>query len=186
MTEPRIPMLDPDATRVAAEEAGIPTTHLNVFRVLLNHPHLARSLYRLLATLLWHGQLDARLRELVIMRIGWRTGSVYEWTQHWQIARDLGVTEEDLLAVRDFPDDGRFGPAERAVLTATDETLDAGAISRATWQECAAHLPMEHLLELVVAIGNWRMFSSLLRSLEVPLENGVDPWPPDGKASKAP
>ena len=39
------------------------------------------------------------------------------------------------------------------------------------------------LLELVVAIGNWRLFSSLLRSLEVPLEEGVAPWPPDGEAS---
>jgi hypothetical protein len=37
------------------------------------------------------------------------------------------------------------------------------------------------LIELVVAIGNWRLFSSLLRSLEIPLEDGVAPWPPDGK-----
>ena len=35
-------------------------------------------------------------------------------------------------------------------------------------------------LEVVIAIANWSMFAQLLRSLDVPLEEGVDPWPPDG------
>ena len=46
--------------------------------------------------------IDARLRELIIMRIGWRQGSVYEWTQHWRVARMLEIPEEDLVAVRDW------------------------------------------------------------------------------------
>ena len=36
--------------------------------------------------------------------------------------------------------------------------------------------------QLVVAIGNWTMFSQLLKSLRVPLEVGVEAWPPDGQA----
>lgn len=39
---------------------------------------------------------------------------------------------------------------------------------------------IDALVELVVAIGNWRLFSSLLRTLGVPLEDGIAPWPPDG------
>jgi alkylhydroperoxidase family enzyme len=188
MTQPRVAVLDSEAARAAAASVGVPEVmaDLNIFGVMLNHPYLAKALHRLLATLLWHGQLDARLRELVIMRLGWRTGSVYEWTQHWRVARDIDVSEADLLAVRDWQAAGSFGELEQAVLAATDETLDDGAISAQTWQRCAAHLPTEHLLELVMVIGNWRMVSSVLRSLEVPLEDGVDPWPPDGQAPKAP
>jgi hypothetical protein len=33
----------------------------------------------------------------------------------------------------------------------------------------------------VTAIGNWRLFSSLLQSLDIPLEEGVEAWPPDGR-----
>ena len=45
----------------------------------------------LLQTLLFTGNaLDPRLRELLILRIGWRTGAVYEWTQHWRFAGDMG------------------------------------------------------------------------------------------------
>ena len=32
------------------------------------------------------------------------------------------------------------------------------------------------------AIGAWRMISSILQSLQVPLEEGVASWPPDGRA----
>ena len=34
---------------------------------------------------------------------------------------------------------------------------------------------------MVAAIGNWRMISSILRSLEIPVEEGTASWPPDGK-----
>ena len=71
---------------------------------------------------------------------------------------------------------------DRAVLRATDETLDDGRISDATWTECCRHLTTdEERIELVIAIGHWQLFSTLLRSLEIPLEPGVAPWPPDGR-----
>jgi len=183
-TDPRIPMLDPGAAHDAGEAVGVPSimTELNVFRVLLRHPKPAAAVHGLLSSMLWNGRLDVRLRELVIMRVGWRTGSVYEWTQHWRVARDLGVPEPDLLAVRDWRTNDSFGDVERAVLAATDETIDDGRISASTWRACAAHLDDQQLVELVLAIGNWRFISSVLESLEVPLEDGVDPWPPDGVA----
>jgi alkylhydroperoxidase family enzyme len=183
MSDPRVPLLPQHVSRETAEQAGLPEAiaDLNVFRALLHHPSLAKRVNDLLMTLLFRGRLDARLRELVIMRIGWATGSVYEWTQHWRVARQLGVSHEDLLAVRDWRDYTAWSAADRAVLAATDETLERGVISAETWAECAAVLPsVEEQLELVSAIGTWRMISQLLRSLEIPLEDGVPPWPPDG------
>jgi alkylhydroperoxidase family enzyme len=106
---------------------------------------------------------------------------VYEWTQHWRVARMLEIPEEDLVAVRDWKASDRFDRADRAVLAATDETLGGGAISEPTWAELEATVPDDRArLEVVLAIANWSMFAQLLRSLEVPLEEGFDPWPPDG------
>lgn len=180
----RVAMLPVEEARRAAEAAGLPAMFgpLSVFRILLRHPDLARAVADLLQLLLAGKHLDGRLRELVILRIGWVTGSVYEWTQHWRIARLMEIPEEDLLGVRRWQEHAGFGPADRAVLAATDETLETGTISPATWRECEAHVGgPEALLELAVAIGNWSLFSSLLRSLDVPLEEGVEPWPPDGR-----
>ena len=47
---------------------------------------------------------------------------------------------------------------------------------------CCKHLESEaERVELVIAIGNWSLFAQLLKSLQVPLEEGVQPWPPDGR-----
>lgn len=184
MTRPRVDPLDAAPAKQAAADAGIPDymADLSVFRVLLRNQAVARGLNGLLAALLWEGVLDHRLRELVIMRIGWVTGSVYEWTQHWRVAVSLGVSPDDLLAVRHGPDHPAFGPVERAVLGATDDVLSTGQVSAPSFEACRTHLDDAALVELVAVIGNWSMFSSLLRSLEVPLEDGVEPWPPDGVA----
>jgi len=179
----RVEMLSIEESRAAAESAGLPAMFapLSVFRILLRDRELARAIGDLLQLLLRGRHLDGRLRELVIMRIGWATGSVYEWTQHWRVARMMEMSEAEILGVRNWRKHPDYGPVERAVLAATDETLEHGTISASTWRECEAHLENpEALVELVVAIGNWRLFSSLLRSLEVPLEEGTAAWPPDG------
>jgi len=179
----RIQMLSIEDSRKAAEQAGVPVrfADLSVFRTLLHRPAIAKATADLLLAN-FSSELDHRLRELVIMRLGWATGSVYEWTQHWPIALRIGATEDDLLGVRDWRSHDGFGPAERAVLAATDETLADGTISDETWNACVEHVSPEPaiLLELVSAIGLWRMVSGLLRSTDVPLEDGVAPWPPDG------
>ncbi len=186
MTTPRIPLLPLAEAKAAADEAAVPDymAELSIFQVLLNHPPLARAINDLLATMLWHGDLEPRLRELVIMRIGWLTGCDYEWTQHWRVASRLGVTPDDLVAVRDWQSYAGFGAAERAVLAATDDVVRDGVISERSWVACASELNggATVLLELVTAIGAWRMVASLLQSLAVPLEQGVSGWPPDGRA----
>ncbi|WP_122442698.1 carboxymuconolactone decarboxylase family protein [Mycobacterium attenuatum] len=184
MKPARVPQLAVDEAKAAADEAGVPDymAELSIFQVLLNHPRLARAFNDFLATMLWHGALDPRLRELAIMRIGWLTACDYEWTQHWRVASGLGVSADDLLGVRDWQSYEGFGPAERAVLAATDDVVRKGAVSADSWAACERELHGDTtvLIELITAIGAWRMVASMLRSLEVPLEEGVSSWPPDG------
>src|SRR5208283_1138673 len=161
MKPARIPLLPVDEAKAAADEAGVPDymAELSIFQMLLNHPRLARTFNDFLATMLWHGSLDPRLRELVIMRIGWLTACDYEWTQHWRVASRLGVTRDDLLGVRDWESHAGFGPVERAVLAATDDVVRDGSISQQNWAACERELRGDAavLLELVTAIGAWRM-----------------------------
>lgn len=184
--EPRVPMLSVEDARKTAAEHGLPEqmAPLNVFRILLHNPPVAKELASTLRTLLFQGNsLDARLRELIIMRIGWKMGSVYEWTQHWRVARQLDIPERDLVAVRDWRSADILSSLDKAVMQAVDETLDDGMISDASWAEIAKGITgAAERVELVVAIGNWTLFAQLLKSLRVPLEEGIGAWPPDGKA----
>jgi 3-hydroxyisobutyrate dehydrogenase-like beta-hydroxyacid dehydrogenase len=93
-----------------------------------------------LIQLLENNKLDTRLRELMIMRIGWVTGSAYEWTQHWRVATTAGVPPEDVLAVRDRRRSELLTPADKAILAATDECLEGKSISDAAWADVVKHV----------------------------------------------
>jgi alkylhydroperoxidase family enzyme len=180
--------LEADAARTAADDVGLAEAFsaLSIYQVLLRHPQLARAIDKPLVQLLFRNRLDARLRELAIMRIAWLTACCYEWTQHWRVARDLDIDEADLLGVRDWAQHDGFGVAESAVLAATDETVRDGAMTDATWDASRNALEDDEqaLLELVAVIGWWRMIASMLESLRVPLEPGTEPWPPDGQGPR--
>ena len=179
----RVPLVPIEETLKIAERLGLPERNARggAFRTLAHNPDLVKAVYGQLLQLLLHNKFDTRLRELMIMRIAWVTGSEYEWTQHWRVATTAGIPADDILAVRDWRASTRLTAADRAILTATDESLAGQTISDATWAEVTHYVtsPAEQV-EFVVALGNWTLFSILLRNLGVPLEEGVTPWPPDG------
>lgn len=186
MTSPPVPLLGPEAAVEAARQAGVPEymADLNVFRVLLRRPRVGRAVNDLIAALIFKGALEPRLRELIIMRLGWLTGSSYEWGQHWAFCERAGLPAEDIAAVRAWEGHDGFDDADRAVLAATDEAMSLGYLQPATRERCLAAVggDPDLLLEIVAAIANWRMVAFVLRSLDVPLDDDLGLWPPDGRA----
>lgn len=184
MSAQRIQMIELKEARQIAEKLEMPTqfADLNIFRTLFHNPSLGKAIGELLLTLLFRSSLDPRLRELVIMRIGWSTASEYEWTQHWTIAlAQFGCSEKDLLEVRRWRESDHFDDPERAVLNATDEIVQTGTLSESGWQACVKTQPQDVTrVELVASIATWHLISQLTRSLDIALEDGVAPWPPDG------
>lgn len=184
----RVPMVSAERAREIGAAAGLPErrTQSEAFRTVANNPGVAGVAFNQLLQLLENNTLDFRLRELMIMRIGWVTGSVYEWTQHWRVATTGGLPPEDILAVRDWRGSDRLTAADRAVLAATDECLSGGSISDAVWAEVAKAIPdPAQQVEFIVAMGNWMGFSLLFRTLRIPLADGLAHWPPDGVPSPA-
>jgi 4-carboxymuconolactone decarboxylase len=185
MTECRVDILPLDEAKETAKAVDmIPAfAELNIFRVMLHRPKTAKALSDLLVSLLFGGELDDRLRELLIMRIGWSTGSDYEWTQHWRIAREqFGCTDQDLLELRgDWRTSTHFGEDEKTLLAAVDELLEQGTLSADLASQCLERFGRNATIELATAVGAWRLVSKVTNSLQIPLESGIASWPPDGK-----
>src|SRR6195952_1982557 len=184
----RVPMVSLERARELGDAMGMPArrTTSEAFRVVANNPGVARVAFGQLMQLLENNKFDTRLREMMIMRIGWVTGSAYEWTQHWRGATTVGGPPADILAGGALPKSDRLSAADKAILTATDECLAGNSISDAVWAEVAKHVPdPAHQVEFIIAMGNWMSFSLLFRTLRIPLADGLAVWPPDGLASPA-
>ncbi|MCH5677573.1 carboxymuconolactone decarboxylase family protein [Streptomyces gilvus] len=182
----RLPLLSPAAARAAAEEVGIDPAYLTqpIWTMLLARPKYARALYGVLTDLLFRTTLPVRLRELLIMRIGWTTAAEFEWAQHWEVATRAGVDPADLLAVRDWQGSDRFAEADRAALAAADEVVERGEVGDRSWRALRQHFSESEQLELIAVLATWHHVSVLVRSLRVPLDDGMTAWPPDGVAPK--
>src|SRR5260370_27087721 len=96
----RVPVVSLERARELGEAVGMPArrTQSEAFRTVANNPGVARVAFSQLMQLLENNKFDTRLRELMIMRIGWVTGSAYEWTQHWRGAATAGNTPPGFFA----------------------------------------------------------------------------------------
>jgi len=160
---------------------------MNIFRTLLNHPNLASELNSTIISLVsGDKEISDRLREIIIMRVSWKAYCDYEWSQHYMASLYFGLTEPDLVAIRDWRSAACFSAAEKAVLAATDDLLDNKKISTAIWTLLKEHFKTDKaLIEVVTCIGNWHMFALILNGLEVPLDEGMSSWAPDGRGPKS-
>jgi 4-carboxymuconolactone decarboxylase len=109
--------------------------------------------------------LDPRLRELLIVRVAWRTQSGYEWGQHARMARDEGLTDEQLRAVAEGPAAGVWTPLERALLTAVDEMIDGFGVTDTTWGTLSSSFEPAQLFELLFVIGGYLCLAGVLNSI---------------------
>lgn len=151
---------------------------LNIFRTMVKHRGLAERFNRLGGYLLVKGLLPARERELVILRVGWRCGSVYEFGQHTVMSRPAGVTDEEVHRLAQESTDGWTEPDADLVRFA-DELCGTNSVSDKTWDRLAARWSEEQMIELLILGGFYRMVSGFLNSIGVELDAGVPGWPAD-------
>ena len=83
-------------------------------------------------------KLSARHRELLILRVAWRTRSGYEWAQHSRMGADAGVTTAQIDAMTEGPAAPVWTPLERTLLTAVDEMIDDHVVGDTTWAALAS------------------------------------------------
>lgn len=182
MTEPRLAPIDPSTapddlniflTDAAAGTGGA----INIFTTMANNPGLLRRYLPFGGKLLMGGGIDARSRELMILRTAWNCRSDYEWGQHVRIGRDVGLTDDETLRVTAGPSHVGWSPADALLLTACDELCETHTLSEVTWAGLAKRFDAKHLVELTLLIGHYVMVAGMLNALGVQREPGVDGFP---------
>lgn len=143
---------------------------LNILRML---SHAQANFIPFLAfgsSILSEQDLDAKLRELAILRVAHLTGANYEWTQHVPIARQCGASDAQLAAISEGSASAAFNDLEKKVLDFTDELTQNVRVSEATFQALAALLPHRQLVELTLATGFYGLAARVMEVFEVELE----------------
>ena len=159
----------PDATQQLRRSQDGPRG-LNVLGTLAQHPRLMQAYHTFNGHILYTNSLDARQRELLVLRVAARRGAEYEWRQHVHIARDLGFGDDDIERIAEGPHAAGWEPLDAAMLRAVDELLADAEVTDATWSELAAALDVHQLMDLVFTVGAYDLLAMAFKSFGVQLD----------------
>lgn len=146
---------------------------LNIFATIAHHPKLLKRWMVFGAHVLAKSTLPARDRELLILRAGWRCRSPYEWGQHVVIARNAGISDDEIARVAQGPDAEGWDDLDAALLRAADELHDDSCISDRTWAALGESYDDQQLLDVVFTVGQYQLVSMALNTLGVERDDGL-------------
>lgn len=174
MTAARLAPLAPErwhpSLAALRESLGTP---LNIHRVIARHPALLIAWSGLRQHVVAGSSLAPRQRELVVLRVAHLTASRYEWGHHVLRGRAAGLTDDDIARVRAGGDARGWRQDEALLLAAVDAILAEVRIPRPLWPALCARFGDEQLLDLFFTVGAYIVMAAILKTAEVPLEEGL-------------
>ncbi len=189
-SSPRLPLLhDVDPDSELGQLLGLTLARdgqpLNIFAVLAHHPKLMKRFNLFGGMLLNKGDLPAREREILILRVGWNAQSEYEFGQHTIIGGDAGLTDVEVAAlasdrcleVHDWND------TDRDIIVMVDELCAEDCVGDLTFARLRQQWSEAQLVEMVICAGFYRMVSGFLNTMGIPLDDGVPGWPDEPDTS---
>jgi alkylhydroperoxidase family enzyme len=167
----RLPYLD--RTDLKPEHQGLLDRPIALNRILAHGPDGMRAFNALAGYIRHKSKLDARLRELAILQVGYIERSPYEWSHHVKIGREFGVSDDDIRAIADETAGRptRLDPLSKAVLRAAREMTRSLAISETTFAELQSSLDNERLMDLVLVISFYNAVVRILATFQIDVED---------------
>jgi alkylhydroperoxidase family enzyme len=140
----------------------------HIFRAWAHNPEVLEATLAYLDTL--YEQLTPRKKELVILTVAWARGARYEWHQHVDIARDKGVTTEEMRAIGggDF---SSFAD-EEFVLLQYAEAVATGDVTDQIHAALTRHYTNDKIVAVGLLVDFYVGLCNYVASVNLPFEGG--------------
>lgn len=140
----------------------------------LRSPQLADRAQRLGEFCRYHSSLPPRLSEMAIIVTGAFWKSQYEFYAHARLAREAGLPDAVIEAIRTGVRPDVTG-AEAAIYDFVTEFLNTKRVSDATYARAIEAFGERGVVDLVGIVGYYGLVSMTLNVFDVPLPPGVEP-----------
>ncbi len=159
------PELEPVLAKIRSGRRG---NIINVYKLLLHSPGVAEIWLDLINAIRWKVDLDGRLREIVIVRIGYLNRTEYVVKQHVPLhTAPEGLTQAECDALADWRAGSHFSARERAALAFVDASTRQVEVSDAVFEELRRHFSERQIVELTVLTGAYNMHTRMCRALHI-------------------
>ena len=115
-----VPLPDMESLPPGIKEA-VESLPLNVFRMAANAPASFVALAGLARSILSESLFDPRKREIAVLRVARVTNANYEWTHHVAVAKQCGVTDDEIETIKAEDPVSSLGEEENLLCRVADE-----------------------------------------------------------------
>ena len=148
----------------------------HIFRAWAHNPEVLEATLEYLNTL--YAQLGDRRKELVILTVARARGARYEWHQHVDIARDKGVTLEEMRAIGGDDLSG-FDDAE-FVLLQYARAVESGTVTDQIHEALSRQYSPAEIVALGLLVDFYVGLCNYVAAVDLPFEGGeFIGWIPD-------
>jgi alkylhydroperoxidase family enzyme len=172
-TPPRLPLVDDPHDPLLREQfdqlasgSGI----LNLHRMMAHAPALMKASGEMALALRRDTALARSLAELAILRAAQVVDSRYVWTRHLPLARQSGVTEQQLDELARWPRSAAFTPAQKAAIGFAETIAWGSTVSDAAFADLRRDFSPREIVELTIAVGFYLSTAIFIKALAVPDE----------------
>lgn len=143
-------------------------SEFHIFTTFVRNPELFAVYERFAGRLLYRSGLTADERETLILRTAYRCRCAYEWVHHVEIARQVGMEQDVIDALRTEDAAG----VDPVLVAAADQLVDRHDLDDATWTGLRARFDERQMIEICMLVGNYVMTAGVLMALRVQPEDG--------------
>ena len=168
--QPKIPLPTDDELEPGQREILASLPPLNVFRMVAGARRAVRPFLGLGAAVL-NGPLDARRREIAVLRVAHATNARYEWVQHEQLGRGVGVTDGEIEAIRTEEPVSSLDEESNLICRVADEVTRDVRLSDDALEQIVDRYGPREASELILLVSYYNMVSRFLESTRVAVED---------------
>jgi len=169
----RIPLVAPeDLTPELAEVYRTsPAGKLNIFRLNAHAPTIFPGYSTMAQAIFAKLDVPPLERELVVLMVAELEQCAYEWAQHAQIARSMGIPQPQIDAIKAGTyDSDVFNSREKALFEFTRQTVKNVRVEDAAFDAVAAFYSHRQIVELLFTIGSYMMLARVMEVAQIELD----------------
>lgn len=163
-------------------EGGADARGMHLLGSFAPHPPLAKAFLTFNNHVSGNSSLEARDREILILRLAWLRKAEYEYYQHVVLGLRAGLTEEEMEQIRVGPDAAGWSAEDADLVRAAGELVAEARIADDTWGRLSERYGQRQLMDLVFLVGCYEVVAMASRTFGTPSEPNTGSLSPELRA----
>lgn len=140
----------------------------NIYKALAHKPEILKTIGPFVAAVQKPDEIDAKLKERIILRVSKINKSAYCCHAHRQISAKQGFSSEEIEEIFGDPEQANISDAEKAALRYSEcLTLNPGDIPDSVYSDLASHFSESQIVEITAVAALYNMVNRFNEALKL-------------------